>query len=197
MKKIIIPAFFLLTSFASVGQADSIYQKLSNDYRFKPESKNWQEQIFAGIHVAKGFEKYKGHIQAIGNSAFKYDEITLNVDVQKPEYRILFEKGIFYPSIIGGNYSGGSWEKNKPDTLKIFGLFDPSVLSIGIYEEIKMPEENPKIKRLRFWIFRAWFANPTEYIMDIENPAATDKTDLKTFIEGCKLTFIKGGGIII
>jgi hypothetical protein len=189
-----------LISIISFSQADSAYKKLNEQINNqRRQEKNWSQRVQQGIYVKQGFERYNGKIEVLGDTAIKYDEVVLQLHTERPEYRIIFEKGIFYPSVLNGNYSGGSWEKTKnglSDSTNIFNSPSSSI-GVGVYEEIKTKENTYKTKRFRFWVWRRGLMNPKEYIMDLENDSATETTDLKTFIINSKLTYIKFITIII
>lgn len=192
----IISIIILLIPFAGFSQRDSLLKVIDEEVRkyLKKESRDVNE----GVYIREGFPRYKGNIWASGDTAIKYDDVILTIYNQRATYRSLFEKGVFYPSILTGNISGGDWEKERGILIKKRNIFfDFTKLSIGDFEEIKSLQNSATVKRIRFWVFRPVLANPWEYIMDLENSAATEGTDFKTFIEGCKLTYIKFVTIII
>lgn len=98
------------------------------------------------------------------------------------------------------------------------GLLDPyqinGKLSIKIccIEELVMLNQNPQIKRFKFWIFplqqdntynseseKFWKnrINPSEYSFELDNLKANENTTFEEFISDAKLIFISSGKIVI
>ncbi|HEX7844863.1 MAG TPA: hypothetical protein VF476_03620 [Chitinophagaceae bacterium] len=155
-----------------------------------------QSEINKGIHSKKGFEKYKGNIEVLGDSVIKYDNAILRLGIQIRPYRIIFEKGIFYPSVLDGDSSGGSWEKAHSDSLKI-GVLNFHKRTIGVFEEITPTSTPFTTKRFRLWVFTEGLHNPSEYIMDLTNYSATESTGLKAFFSTATITYIRFVTLII
>ncbi len=192
----IISTIILLIPFAGFSQRDSLLKVI--DEQVRKDLKKESRDVNKGIYIQEGFPRYKGDIRSSGDTAIKYDDVILIIYNQRAAYRSLFEKGIFYPSILTGNISGRDWEKERGIQITNRNrLFDFTKLSIGDFEEIKSLQNSSTVKRIRFWVFRPVFVNPWEYIMDLENSSATEGTDFKTFIEGCKLIYIKFVTLII
>jgi hypothetical protein len=149
--RFIVTTICLFTSIASLAQADTAYKKLNELINSQRREKSRLRGILDGIYLKHGFERFKGAIQLLGDSSIiKYDEVVVHLlYTERPEYKVIFEKGLFYPSVITGNSSGGSWEKTKPDlsdSTNVFSSLSYYSLRIEIYNEIKLHENTNKMK---------------------------------------------------
>jgi hypothetical protein len=68
-------------------------------------------------------------------------------------------------------------------------------------KELTFLSDDPTIKRFKLWLFteinNQFFMNPEVYYFELTNETADKETDLKSFIENAKLTFIHYGGVVI
>ena len=138
----------------------------------------WAKQFFEKKYKKSKHSKFIGEVR-INNSEIQFGETEcVKYFDPKPEYKLIFEKGLLYPAILG------------TDTMDICCL-----------EELTFLSDNPEIKRFRFWMWKkignVSFANPSVYLFELTNETAKKETDLGTFIENAKLTFIKYGWIVL
>jgi len=141
----------------------------------------------------------------------------------EPEYQLIFEKGLLYPNLflegMGVSFRKASDAKDvkntnsinnkKTDTLysDTLNIENPNVERICIiekiccFEELTFLSDSPKVKRFQFWLFSkfgdVYMMNPNVYFFELTNEAANEETDLKSFIENAKLTFIRYAWTII
>ena len=159
--------------------------------------KNIREQ--ENPRVAKIFSqnymRFDGKILIVNENTIKYDDEVLLIYNTSNELKAIFEKGIFYPSIITGPVKKGLSRKEELDsTMKI--LRNDS-LSISDFEEQNNFGGSPKEKKFKFLLFSKGLMNPTVYYIELTNDNATRETDLKTFINGARLTLVTKGSILI
>jgi hypothetical protein len=201
--RIIIPIISLLISSAGFTQADSTQKQLSKDYRWRPPSKNWQEQLIDGIYLPQGFERYKGSITIIDDHTINYDGLILFLYDCDPVLRKIFETGIFYPGILRAYHSGQIIIKQEaPDSLNQTGklfwqLLSLDSLQIDIIEQTKVFGDKPITRKFQLLVWRRGVMNPTEYNLELTNEVATKETDLLSFITGSRMTYFKKLGIWI
>ncbi|MFY7729597.1 MAG: hypothetical protein ACOVRN_08775 [Flavobacterium sp.] len=147
-----------------------------------PKFKNQGEQedflawrLFQKEYKPESYKRFFGEISNLKNTFFfgKISTLTCN-DSYEPGLQEIFLRGIFYPKLL-----------NKYN------------LNITHLEELKFLSTSPKIKRFRFWLQMDNTANPQVFFFELQNENATLGTSLKEFIKDAKLTFIKGGWIII
>ena len=147
--RFLVTTICIFTSITSFTQADTNYKKLNKLINNQRQEKSRNQRINDGIYLKQGFERFKGDIKILGDTAIKYDEVVVKLYPALREYRIIFEKGIFYPSVLNGNSSGGSWEKAKPvlsDSTNIFSTFSDYSIGVGAFEEIKLKKNSYKKK---------------------------------------------------
>ena len=159
--------------------------------------KNIREQ--ENSRVAKIFSqnymRFDGKILIVNENTIKYDDEVLLIYNTSNELKAIFEKGIFYPSIITGPVKKGLSRKEELDsTMKI--LRNDS-LSISDFEEQNNFGGSPKEKKFEFLLFSKGRMNPTVYYIELTNDNATRETDLKTFINGARLSLVTKGSILI
>jgi hypothetical protein len=124
---------------------------------------------------------------------FKYDDEVLIIFNTDDKLKAVFQKGIFYPEIITGPVLNGSERKQDLESMVIRN----DSLRISNFKELNFLSKSPKIKRFKFWLYLKGRANPTAYFIELTNTKATAKTDIESFIKGCKLTFVKRGWLVL
>ena len=155
--------------------------------KFKNQSEQenaWTETFFKEKYAKQTFERFKGGIIEITESLIKYDNLVLEINIENQEPKTIFTKGIFYPQILT--------ENAKPEELVGNGEY-----RISSFEQLNFPDVYPKSRRFRFWLFTKGMTNPRVFFIELTNEKATSDMNLKTFIDNSKLTFAKGGWIII
>jgi len=134
----------------------------------------WAKEIFRKEYKKENYKRFSGQIITVNANTCQYGYLYFSIPEQADSIKPLFTSGILYPSLFGANASG-----------------------IGNIKELPFPELPPAIKRFSCWVNRQGFANPVVYVFELTNEQATKQTDLKSFIMGASLTFIKQGTIII
>ena len=172
-------------------------------YSQNGQEDNWAKELFEKKYVHQSFEKFKGKISVIDKANIEFDNKILEFWSIKPELLEIFTEGIFYPQIVIGN------EKNNPikseSELKsltnnerlLYNLKRNDKLRISDFEELPFLSNSPTVKRFRFWNYSFGSMNPEVYFIELINENATEKTELNTFINGAKLTFVQKGWLII
>ncbi len=178
---ILILSLTLCYSCASQVQlTDSTIEKKSG--LRKPTFKNqgeqedyWAQEFFKKEYKPEKYLKYSGEIKIREDNRIHFGQFqAVEIFNTNSENNMIFTKGLFYPDILG--------------------LMS---LKIGNLEEVKFLSDSPKIKRFRFWLYRPNMANPQVYFFELTNNKATERTEWNSFIENARLTFVKGGWIII
>jgi hypothetical protein len=199
--RFILLLLLLLSCSKGFPQTDSIIKRINNSVSENlKEQKHWSEKIREGIYYEKGFERYKGKIEKLDINTIRYDSLILKVHTARAEYNSIFEQGIFHPGIFAGDQSGGKVQPGgRPDSATAFGncFTHYNVIGVSVLDEIKPERNTYTSKRFRIWQWLCAFANPREYIFDLENKLADEKTSLEEFIKGSKLTYIRFVTIII
>jgi len=195
MKKYLIYIFVLSVAIV-YGQ--------KKEFKNQGEQENyWAEQLFEQKYIKQSFEKFKGKISVIDKTNIEFDNKSLEFWSVKPELLEIFTEGIFYPQIIIGH------EKNNPikseselklltnNELLLYNVKRNDKLRISNFEELPFLSKAATVKRFRFWNYAFGSMNAQVYFIELTNENATEKTELSLFIKGAKLTFVKGGWIII
>ena len=218
MKNLAILLLITITFSSSsqeIGRKDTISRK-GDEWIFdniKKQEKFRKEKQFVEFQNSK-FERFKGEILVVNEHTIKYDGKSLLITNTNSELIRVFEIGILYPSIFVENRET---EPEKKDSLNSSKTNEDSViviklsrkdnskfffnrsdsLTISDFKESRNYSNSPTKRKFDFLLFYKGFANPTEFSIELTNESATKKTDLKTFIDGASLTYIKRGSIQI
>lgn len=160
----------------------------------------WAEKLFYEQYNKNIYEKFEGEIVEIDKNNIKFKNKVLS-GYFSTEYKTIFTSGLFYPQLLSGDevtLRKKEEELSKMSEIELFRyhMTQNDTLSIGDFEELKFLSKPPTIKRFRFWVYRNW-SNPQVHFIELTNENADKSTDLKTFIQGAILTFIKDGWIIL
>lgn len=199
--RFIFLSFLLFWTTRGDSQSDSIVRKINTAvHKNLTQQKSGYEKIREGFYNEKGFERYKGKIEILKDSAIRYDSIILQLYNIPSEYRVIFEKGIFYPGVFTGDQSGNIMHPgSRPDSATALGncFTHYNIIGVSALNEIKSERNSYTIKRFRIWEYSCGFANPREFIFELDNKLANENTSLADFINGSKLTLIRFITIII
>ena len=160
------------------------------------------KDVFEKKYSKQYFEKFNGKIIIENRTSIKFDEKTLVIYNLSDELKSIFTSGIFYPNIITGNRPAVIKSKEEIESMTknekmFYNMTRTDSLKISYFDELKLLNPNPKIKRFIFWLFNMGSANPTECYLELENENATEKTPLMEFIKNAKLTFYYQGTLIL
>jgi len=178
MKYLIL--LFALTFFVSCKTNPKIAKSESQPhFRNQGEQEDyWAKQFFEREYKKTEYPKFIGEITTYYWRIQFGDKQQVEYSHPKPEYKLIFEKGLLYPEIL------------NLDTMEMCCL-----------EELPFLSNDPQIKRFRFWMHQkignVYSANPSVYLFELTNETANEETDWKTFIENATLTFIKYGWSVI
>ena len=190
-----ITTILLISLFFSANCQETKTREKEPTFKNQGEQEDYgAKKLFEENYKVENYKRFEGKILVLNDTIIKYDEEILEIKFIGKELKTIFEKGIFYPSIITGG-----WEESKR---RIEGL-DPKILSrknlmITDFEELSFLSKPPKVKRFRFWLFDIGYSgNPSVYFIELTNDNATSETNLETFINGARLTFFRKGWRII
>jgi hypothetical protein len=157
----------------------------SQEFKNQGEQENaWTKTFFLDKYEKQTFELFKGTIKKIDESHIQYDNIILELNITNAVFKTIFTRGIFYPQILIGNVD--------PNEIVGNGNF-----RISNFTEVNNVNNSPTSRRFKFWLFTKGMANPKVFFIELTNELATENTNLETFISNSKLTFAKGGWMII
>jgi hypothetical protein len=103
-----------------------------------------------------------------------YGQDTLRLVDVAAAYLPLFTEGTLYPTVAGLSFHG-----------------------ISSIRELQKATNSPTRRRFTFTVFSSSTANPTAYVFEVENEAASRTTDTQTFMRGAVLTFIRRGWLML
>lgn len=137
-----------------------------------------------GFSKSMPYTEYKGLItkEIVGeDNVYHYNHDTIRHEISisnkyYSDFTPLFEKGILHPNLIG--------------------CFQGTNLSVGQFEELSKTSDETK-RRYKFWRWCEGVANPCEYVIELSNKNATNKTLTKDFIENAILASLSTCSIII
>ena len=201
MKQFIIYILLLLAITTVTAQVPES-KPVKNDFKNQGEQENYlAEKLFEEKYTRQDYKRFTGDIVVLDKNNIRFGNKILRAYFSR-ELKSIFTQGIFYPQIITGdsvNPKKSEEELRKmTEVQKVFyNMTQNDTLIIGEFEELKFLSTFPTIKRFRFWEYRKWSANPKVYFIELINTSANKSTDLKTFIKGAALTFVKEGCIIM
>lgn len=196
-------AFLLFFSTLSFSQTDSAKKRITRgDITTQgDQEKYWGQEIFDNNYEQQHFGVYKGEITCLSDNIFRYDNNIIAGDFTEAEFRIVFERGIIYPSIFTGYSDGRVLEKAiVPDSLKetlLYKLTRDDSMRVVILNELDFLNPSVKVRRYTLYLWRPGRANPSMYVMELTNESATNVTNLKGFLKEAKLSFLKFVSILI
>lgn len=174
------------------------------DFKNQGESEtNQAVKFFKTEYKDSLYQKFHGSITVVDSNTVKFEKKALIVWGTKADLLAIFKEGIFYPQLILGNEENlATKTKEEISALNNKELFRYNIsrndsLQISNFEELEIVAQSPQQKRFRFWVYQPGLANPQVYFLELKNSDADEKTDLKTFIKGAKLTFLKSAWMVI
>jgi len=188
MRNTILIIFLTFFSFAQAQKVEKENRTFKNQGQ---QEDYWAEKLFTEKYIKQNFERFAGKIFMVNENIIKYDNEVLIVNNTEKQLIAIFEKGIFYPSIITGKVKTGISRKQDLDSM----LIRNDSLRISNFKELNFLNKSAKAKRFKFWLYLKGMANPTAYFIELTNEKADEKTDTETFINNSKLTFCKRGWI--
>ena len=196
-------SILLISSNLLLGQSDTTKKRINPLYITTQgeQERYWAQEIFDKKYTAQYFELYKGKINTLTETTFDYDQSFISVNFPEKEYKILFEKGIFYPAVFAGYSDGRILEppqlSGSINKSPVYNFSRTDSLFVGIMEDLEFLNPSPKVKRFKLYLNRHGLINPSMYIFELTNEKATEKTSLLSFITDAKLTFFKFVSILI
>jgi hypothetical protein len=136
----------------------------------------WAKEIFKNDYKTVHYKKFEGSVGKVDPLTFKFDTVTFKLIEEQPVFSLILENRLLNPSTLGS--------------------------SLHDFEEPEYLKTSPQVKRFKI-VVGVWFnggiklANPIVYFFELTNKKATKDTDIKTFIEGAELTFLKQGWVMI
>ena len=167
----------LTASSAVAVQADTVPNQSRQPTVFPDELK--AEQAFKHHYKAKNYPLFQGLVTWVAPGTYRLDFFTMRIDTVYSGMTGLVSRGLLYPKLV--------WP--------MFG--SSNALSIGNLYELKRIGSLPHVRRFSCWISGKQIMEPIWYIFELTNDRATADMDMRTFIEGARLTFLYQVSIII
>lgn len=151
--------------------------------------------VFSGYAQKKkiNYKRFSGTITVISEDAIKYDgEILILYDIE-PKLRPVFESGILFPALLKGATANPIPTPSKPVAAdEITHNF-----TIKKFQFVRPRSKSGKIRKFKFLLYQKDIKDPTEYFVELWNPKASLKTEIRKFIRGCRLKAIKRGRVVV
>ncbi|WP_224996864.1 hypothetical protein [Cesiribacter sp. SM1] len=151
--------------------------KSETEPKFKNQGEQedyWAKELFEKKYKKQVYPRFKRILITEKDNVISFGPTTIELLTNSPDLLPIFTTGLFYPRIL-----------------------DSHSLRISDLEELKFLSDSPTVKRFRFWLYHPNRANPQVYFFELTNEKADENTDIKAFIEGASLTFVKDGWIIL
>ncbi|TXK48705.1 hypothetical protein FVR03_07530 [Pontibacter qinzhouensis] len=206
--KHLIKIFLLILSVGcnSLNQKETVTTG-KNKFRLPSQNQGEREDYWAQEFFKKEYKKqshkiYTAEVIKIGENTLAYDDKTFDIYGVNDTLKLIFESGIIYPQLISGYSKEPRKSQQELNLLSVSERYFYEVsrgdnATITNLEELLFLSSTPKVKRFRFWLSLPKSANPNVYLFELTNNNATKQTDLITFIQNAKLTFLKEGWLII
>ncbi len=167
MKRFILIILLSLTILPASGQ-----KKKEPEFATAGEQENyWTKQLFKKEYKTQKHLKFSGQIKRLDEYTFLYDTVKLRVINTPPDLLTIFDEGLLQQWATG--------------------------TTISDIEELADLNPSPTVKRFKFLVYMRRIANPTVYFFELTNKTASKTTDMRTFIKGSCLTFLKQGWVMI
>ncbi len=187
---------YLVIIFSSQAQKTDEYPCVSKREIFGTQGRHEDRQtkkLIKKEYTKQYYNRYSGTITVVDQDTIKYDDEVLIIFNTCKNLIPIFQRGIFYPSIITGPVKKGMARKQELDSM----LFRNDSLRISDFAELKFLRKSSKAKFFRFWLYSKGMLNPTVCFIELTNDSATPKTNLETFITGSRLIFYKEGWVVL
>jgi hypothetical protein len=137
------------------------------------------------------YKRFSGKISVVSEDVIKYDEEILIIYDTDAKLKPVFESGILFPNILKGFAGIKIAKPQKTDSVNNVNH------NFTIQKFQMLRPKTRKVRQFKFLLYQNDIANPTEYFVELWNPKATWKTDIKKFIKGSKLKSIKRGSLVL
>lgn len=162
-------------------------QKDMADYERVQERKNfdtqgeqeeyWARKLFQEHYHYQPQPKFNGPVRvslAKQPALIYYGRDSLRLADVAEAYLPLFTEGTLYPTVAGMPFH-----------------------SLSAITELTKSTNAATRRRFTLIAFSPFIANPTTYVLEVENKSASKTTDTKTFLQGAVLTFIRRGWLML
>lgn len=164
----------------------------------------WTKQLFNECYKNQDYEKFSGKLLVLNNHTIKFDDLVLNVYSIDTNILTLIKTRIFYPCMETNTKTVELLSAKQLFDSKMGEIEQPilikakdDTLTITNFEELKYFDISPHIKRFKFWLRQAGFANPVTYFIELTNSKAENNTNTSDFIRGARVTFYKKAWVVI
>jgi hypothetical protein len=131
------------------------------------------QKFFQTNYHEMDFEKYEGLLEfefGTNDTIIKLDSLEIAFSSENSDYLELFKNRLIPSDVL------------YTDTLK--------KVSVCCFEQFEYLKTKKTARRFKLWKYDGRFVNPTAFYFELTNNNSDKETDLKTFIEGAKLTFM-------
>ena len=142
------------------------------DNRYPTHEESIQRFFRTNYHETH-FNKYEGRLEfefERNDTIIRLDSIEISFSSKNSDYLELFKNRLIPSDVL------------YTDTLK--------EVSVCCFEQFDYLKTKKTARRFKLWKYDGRFVNPTAFYFELTNENADRETDLKTFIEGAKLTFM-------
>ncbi len=145
---------------------------LFKDRRFLTHQES-VKKFFQTSYQVMHIDKYNGRLDfefGMNDTIIKLDSLNIRFSSSSTDYLELFKNRLIPSDIL------------YTDSINI--------ISICCFEHFDFLRTKKTARRFQLWKYDGKFINPTAYYFELTNKNANRETDLKTFIQGARLTFI-------
>jgi len=162
----------------------------------------FSKKVFENDYKKAYYERFNGNIEIVNEETIKFGEKVLIISTENKLFRKIFEKGIFNPDSVFGEFTTKPLNIEQKDTLStsqivFYNMFRNDSLTIFNIEELSDLNPDYKTKRFLLWLFTNGRMNPIEYYFELYNDKAKRSTSFDEFLENAIMTFYYKGTIIL
>jgi len=138
------------------------------------------KRLFRTQYKKQSYQKYPGIIivrEETELTSVQFDSVIVNISKDASNYSLLLTSGLLSAQMLNASVKGTN--------------------TICCFEELKYLKYPSIKKRFKFFVFEHNMLNPCVYLLELTNENANETTELTTFINGSKITFLFFQGIQI
>jgi len=158
----------------------------------------WAEEVFRKEYSSEHHQSFSGHIEHHGNAYVFAGKVLVAED--NNYLKAAAENGLLYPQLlVGDSVVRKNWKawKSQPQRKQTFeDIARPDTLSFFALKEVTAVS-TPKRRRFSCWMMQPRMPNAMYIYLEFTNEQATKDMDIKSFMAGAKLTFLRRGSLII
>ena len=197
---LIVVVFFSVSAFAQLDNFDSPKMLAKNERKYEKDERKLDRIFFKNFYRSKTYSKYSGSISSdtIHHSTYiQFDSIRVYLFEHTDKYKSIFISGLVSGQMIYCALDSScraieeleTYSNGKPYIHSLWG-WTGHTIKIDYFELLNDVKSKSMQRRFKFWVDGVG-GGATVLILELTNEKADNKTDIESFIEGAKVTFLR------